>query len=311
VVTAAVAAAEVAAATGQGLTFTLPLDSDASSASSAPSTPPTGSPFRASAGVAPPAQPRLLLDTNNPFYSATAASRRRERTRVMRRKAADRAAAGLPPSGRRIAGGSMARSAVVLAGGGAEHEACGSAAPALATASAAGAAAAAAGHDGEGGEQGGATGPAAYGRSARGVAPSVSSPGGGCGCATATVDAEKRIMKKLDAIVKQSIEDRKSDEKVNKVTRQEVTAMAAEMKMVKKRTGKLAKSLDTAQGDIKRASEGLEALNKTLTVAGAGTTGPGLVGVAQAAAANGDTQPDFFSGQPQKATWVKSMVVCW
>jgi len=118
-------------------------------------------------------------------------------------------------------------------------------------------------------------------------------------------------MKKLDAMIKQSIVDRKSDEKVNKVTRQEVTAMAAEMKTVKKRTGKLAKSVDTAQGDIKRTSEGLDALNKTLIVAGpsTGAAGPGLATAVQASAANGIMQPGFFSGQPQKAAWVKSMVV--
>jgi len=128
----------------------------------------------------------------------------------------------------------------------------------------------------------------------------------------ATINAEKRIMKKLEAIVKQSLEDRKSDEKVNKVTRQEVTAMAAELKTVKKRTGKLAKSMDTAQGDLKRSSEGLEALNKHLTVSGAGNgaSGTGLAGPPLATAALGNTQPDFFSGEPQKASWVKSMVVC-
>jgi len=147
--------------------------------------------------------------------------------------------------------------------------------------------------------------------SACGASGAAASASCHCGCATATINAEKRIMKKLDAIVKQSLEDRKSDEKVNKVTRQEVTAMAAELKMVKKRTGKLAKSMDTAQGDLKRSSEGLDALNKHFTVSGAGNgaSGTELAGPALATAAVGNTQPGFFSGEPQMAPWVKSMVV--
>jgi len=67
---------------------------------------------------------------------------------------------------------------------------------------------------------------------------------------------------KLGDMVKRAVEDRKNDEKVNKVMRQEVTAMADEVKSIKKKTSKLVAGLDEANSDIKRTSEGLEALNK-------------------------------------------------
>jgi len=86
--------------------------------------------------------------------------------------------------------------------------------------------------------------------------------------------------------------------------------MAAEMKIVKKRTGKLFKSVDTVQGDMKRSSQGLDALNKTLTVVGAGAERAVGVGAVQVAGANGNPLPDFFPGQRQRAIWVKSMVAC-
>jgi len=71
--------------------------------------------------------------------------------------------------------------------------------------------------------------------------------------------------------------------------------MAAELKMVKERTGKLAKSMYTAQGDLKRSSKGLDALKKHLRVTGAGNgaSGTGLASSALAAAALGNTQPGF------------------
>jgi len=125
------------------------------------------------------------------------------------------------------------------------------------------------------------------------------------------VEAEERIMRKLESIVKQTAADRKSDEKVNKVTRQEVTAVAAEVKAIKKKTGKLVTALDSAQGTIKRTSEGLDALNKKLTVdassSGAATSAVG--GAGQTAVVAGSSPLDFFSGEPRQAPWVKSMVV--
>jgi len=67
---------------------------------------------------------------------------------------------------------------------------------------------------------------------------------------------------KLGDMGKRAVEDRKNDEKVNKVMQQEVTAMADEVKSIKKKTSKLVAGLDEANSDIKRTSEGLEALHK-------------------------------------------------
>jgi len=156
-----------------------------------------------------------------------------------------------------------------------------------------------------------AAAPAARYGAVSGAGACVASSAGSCGCAAATADAEKRILKKLCDIVKKTAEDRKSDDKLNKVMRQEVTAIADEVKSIKKRTGKLVAGLDEAKGDVKRTSEGLEALNKTLTLTGtaSGAAGAGSSGAAQAANTVGNTQMDFFSGEPKKAPWVKAMVV--
>jgi len=118
-------------------------------------------------------------------------------------------------------------------------------------------------------------------------------------------------MRKLDSIVKQTAADRKSDEKVNKIMRQEVTAVAAEVKSIKKKTGKLVTALDSAQGNIKRSSERLDDLNKKLIVDGSssGAAGSASGGAAQTGAAAGSSPLEFFSGEPKKAPWVKSMVV--
>jgi len=338
---AAAAAAEAAAASAdrRNAPGTPPTGSDASSASSVPSPPRSGSPFATAAGSAQYTSPRLLLESNNPFYSAGAAARRLERTRAMKRKAADRAAAGLPPTGRgagrRSGGRSAGRTAGETAGGAAgglvgraagASEGVTAAGPMIVlagepvgdaaafAAAAAAAATAAAGSSGPDAEA--ATGQMAVVLAARRLSAPGESVGGTstvgtCGCAAATVDAEKRIIKKLGEMVKTAVDDRKSDEKVNKVMRQEVTAMADEVKSIKRKTGKLVAGLDKAKGDIKRASEGLEALNKTLTVVGPGNgaAGPSLGAAAHVSTAGGNNQLVFFSGPPQKAPWVKQMVV--
>ncbi|OSX74843.1 hypothetical protein BU14_0265s0009 [Porphyra umbilicalis] len=91
---AAVAAAAAAApASGRDAPRSLPTRRDASSASSAPSSPRSGSPFSMAAGSAAHTPLRLMLERNNPFYSTSAAASRLERTRAMNLKAANRAAA--------------------------------------------------------------------------------------------------------------------------------------------------------------------------------------------------------------------------
>lgn len=201
--------------------------------------------------------------------------------------------------------GSAAEAALGSAGG-----MVGAASAAVAAAAVA-AAARATGAGGATSGMGTVAGPAAHRVSIGAEVPGGASSTGSCGCAAATADAEKRIMKKLCDIVKKTAEDRKNDEKVNKVMRQEVTAIADEVKSIKKKTGKLVAGLDTAKGDVKRTSEGLEELNKILTLNGPGngTAGTGLGAAAQTAATVGGTQLSFFSGPPQKATWVKPMVV--
>jgi len=151
---------------------------------------------------------------------------------------------------------------------------------------------------------------AARRRCAPGKVVEESSTVGTCDCAAATVGAEKRNIKRLGEMVKKAVDDRKSDKKVNKVMRQEVTAMADEVKSIKKKTGKIVAGLDKAKGDVKRASESLEALNKTLTVVepGNGAAGPSLGASVHASAAGGNNQLVFFSCPPQKAPWVKQMV---
>jgi len=143
---------------------------------------------------------------------------------------------------------------------------------------------------------GGASGSAAGGAAA--------GPGGAF---TAAIDGmERRLMLKLDTVIKKLTDERKVYEKANKNTRLQVAATLSEVQAIKRRSGKMVTSSDAATGSIKRIMDSVAALNRTLAISGT-RAGAGL-GL-QVSADGGSDATDNFSGGAKQVPWVKGMVV--